>query len=289
MSTAPAHRMNEANGGPTVVRILLGGHLRRLREARGLTRDAAGHVIRASESKMCRLELGRVGFKERDVRDLLTLYGVSEEERASLLEMTREANAPGWWQHYSPVLPTWGEAYVALEEAASIIRAFEIQFLPPLLQTDDYARNLLALQHPDSSDAETSQRVSLRARRRQLLDQPDGPQLWAVIDEAALRRPIGGEEVMRAQIDHLIQTAETYPHITIQVLPYSKASHVTCPGFTLLRFAERDLPDVIYLEHLTGALYLDKPDEVQAYRVAMDQLTIYALTPADSLAFLHSL
>lgn len=176
-------------GGPTVLRITLGTQLRRLREASGITRETAGYAIRASHAKISRLELGRVGFKERDVADLLTLYGVDDgPEREAFLDLARKANISGWWHRYSDVLPSWFEIYVGLEQAASVIRTYEAQFVPGLLQTEDCARAVVRLGHPDGSADDIDRRVHLRMRRQQLLTQPEAPNMWAVLDEAALRR-----------------------------------------------------------------------------------------------------
>ncbi len=181
---------NEASG-PTALRIGLGGELRRRREAAGITREVAGEAIRASPAKISRLELGRVGFKERDVVDLLTLYGVGDAtERAEFLALARQANAPGWWHRYSDLLPGWFETYIGLEQAATMIRTYELQFVPGLLQTREYARAVTLLGHEDAADVE--RRVELRMRRQEVLTAPAAPTLWAVIDEAALRRSLGG-------------------------------------------------------------------------------------------------
>jgi transcriptional regulator with XRE-family HTH domain len=266
--------------GPTVLRILLGSQLRRLREAKGLSREEAGYTIRASESKMSRLELGRVGFKERDVADLLILYGVTDaDERDALLSLARQANQPGWWHKYSDVLPSWFQAYVGLEEAAARIRTYEVQFVPGLLQTEDYARAVMVLGQPSVSASEIQRRVGLRMDRQKLLTRPNPPRLWAVVDEAALRRPIGSPEVMRAQLKHL--TAMTkLPNITIQVMPFRFGGHAAEGlAFVILRFAEADLPDVVYVEQLTSALYLDKREDVDHYAEVMDRLSIQAENP----------
>ena len=179
-------------GGPTVQRLVLGGQLHRLRESRGISAEQAAEAIRGSHSKISRMEHGRVGFKERDVGDLLTLYGVTDgEERAALLNLAREANTPGWWHAYSDILPTWLEAYVGLEAAASVIRTYEVQFVPGLLQTEDYARALIR-QGSAASEDEIHRRTELRVSRQEVLRGPNPPQLWAVVDEGALRRPVGG-------------------------------------------------------------------------------------------------
>jgi len=263
-------------GGPTAQRLVLGGHLRRLREARGITAERAADSIRGSHSKISRMEHGRVGFKERDVADLLTLYGVVDgEERAALLNLARAANLPGWWHAYSDILPTWVAPYVGLEAAASIIRTYQIQFIPGLLQTDDYARALIG-QGNATSDDEVGRSTELRVSRQEILHGPNAPQLWVVLDEGALRRPVGGRAVIRGQVQHLLAMAE-HPSVTIQVLPFSTGAHSAMGGpFTILRFAEPDLQDVVYIEQLTSALYLDKPTEVDSYLEVMEQLCLQA-------------
>ena len=204
---------------------MLGAQLRRLRETKGVTRETAGYEIRASESKISRMELGRVGFKERDVSDLLTLYGIVDEtERESLLELAREANTPGWWHRYSDILPSWFQSYLGLEAAASLIRTYEVQFVPGLLQTEDDARAVILLGHGDASAREVKRRVDLRLARQQMLNRANGSQLWAVVDEAALRRPIGGPGVMREQIKALIAATKA-PNVRLQVIPFNAGGH----------------------------------------------------------------
>ena len=265
---------------PTVLRIILGAQLRRLREASGLSRHEAGDRIRSSESKISRLELGRVSFKERDVADLLTLYGVADQvERDTILEKAREANTPGWWHRYHDVLPNWFQTYVGLEESTSLIRTYEIQFVPGLLQTPDYARAVIRLGNPNASQTEIEHRVELRLRRQKRLSGPDAPRLWAVIDETALRRPLGGPETMRGQLEHLIAMCAR-PNTTIQIMPFRFGGHVAEGGaFTLLRFPEPEVPDVVYLENLTGALYLDKPEETESYLSTIERLCVDSATP----------
>src|SRR6266849_9154313 len=268
-------------GSPTVLRILLGAQLRSLREAKRLSLEEAGNVIRASHSKISRLETGRVGFKDRDIVDLLTYYGVTDEkERETLRALAARANAPGWWHDYSDVLPNWLEPYVGLEEAASQIRTYEIQFVPGLLQTEDYARAVIMLAY--SNPREINRRVGLRIARQSTLTRPDPPSLWAVLDEAALRRPIGGLAVMRRQLRHLIEMSQR-PDVTIQILPFKSGGHAAVGAFSVLRFAEYDLPDVVYLEQLTSALYLDKLEVVDSYLAVMERLCIEAATPANSV------
>jgi transcriptional regulator with XRE-family HTH domain len=266
----------------------LGGHLRRLREASGITREAAGDTIRASSSKISRLELGRVSSKERDVADLITLYGVTDvEEREILLTLARQANAPGWWREYGDVLPNWFETYLGLEQAASVIRAYEPQLVPGLLQTEDYARAIMLLRHLHMSHSEIERRVALRMARQAFLSQPAAPDLWVALDEAALRRPLGDQKVQQAQLLHLIEMAQR-PNITLQIVPFDVGAHAAAGGpFTILRFSEPDLPDIVYLEHLTNALYLDKKRDIVEYLAIMDNLCIQAKSPTDTLSLLR--
>jgi transcriptional regulator with XRE-family HTH domain len=261
----------DAGAGPTALRMALGGQLRRRREAAGITREDAGEAIRASAAKISRLELGRVGFKERDVVDLLALYGVGHgDELAEFLGLTRRANEPGWWQRYHDLLPGWAETYIGLEQAASLIRTYEVQFVPGLLQTADYARAVTRLGYDDAR--EVDRRVELRMRRQEVITAPGGPTLWAVVDEAALRRQLSGSELTRSQLDHLIALAER-PNVRLQVAPFHFGGHAAAGGpFTILRFAEADLPDIVYLEQLTSALYLDKRSDVDQYAAVMDRL-----------------
>ena len=269
------------NDGPTVRRLQLGARLRNLRLAKGVTRDKAGYEIRASESKISRMELGRVSFKERDVVDLLKLYGVDDAgERERLLTLAREANTPGWWHSYGDVLSTWFQNYLDLEQAAELIRTYEIQFIPGLLQTDAYARAVITLGHGTATAEEIDRRADLRMARKQMLQRDESPRLWAVLDEAVLRRPIGGKEVLREQIESLLAMC-TQPSVRLQVIPFSSGGHAAAGGaFTILRFPYPDMPDVVYLEHLTSGLYLDKREDVDQYAAAMGRLTIEAEPPA---------
>ena len=278
------------NSGPTVLRILLGAQLRRLREGKAITREDAGYEIRASGSKISRMELGRVSFKERDVADLLTLYGVSNDaEREALLGLARQANNPGWWHHYGDILPPWFQSYLGLEAAASLIRTYEIQFVPGLLQTPEYARAVILLGHAGATADEIDRRVELRRQRAQILDRLEAPQLWAVIDEAVLRRPIGGAEVMRAQIEFLIEAAKK-PNVRLQIIPFHAGGHAAAGGpFAILRFPEPELPDVVYVEQLTSAIYLDKRDDVDHYAIAMERVCIDAEPPSHTQEILGKL
>ncbi|MEZ0073784.1 helix-turn-helix domain-containing protein [Planotetraspora sp. GP83] len=261
----------------TVLRILLGTQLRRLREHRSITLEEAGRAIRASHSKISRMELGRVSFRVRDVADLLTLYGVTgEADCEALLSLVSQANAQGWWHNYDDVLPSWFETYVGLEQAAGSIRNYEVQFVPGLLQTEDYARAVIRLGHPAAPADDVERRVRLRMARQELLTRPDPPHIWAVVDEAVLRRSLGGPDVMRRQIQRLLELV-ALPHVTLQVVPFSVGGHAAAGGpFSILRFSEADLPDVVYLEQLTSAVYLDKREDADRYLAVMESLCIDA-------------
>ncbi|HEY8558572.1 MAG TPA: helix-turn-helix transcriptional regulator [Actinomycetes bacterium] len=279
-----------APGGPTVQRMLVGTQLRRLRIDAGLSREQAGEAIRASEWKIHRLENGQVGFKERDIIDLLRLYGVADPtEVAEFVALAREANSPGWWQHYGDVLPPWFRTYVDLESVATLIRTYEGQFIPGLLQTDDYMRAVVQGAHLDESAEEAGRRVRLRMARQTLLTREQPPRLWAVVDEAAMRRPVGGREVMRGQLERLIEAAKL-PNVTLQVLAFDAGAHPAMVGsFSVLRFPEEELPDVVYLEHLTSALYLNKPEEVDQYLHIMESICVRAAPPDQTVALLHQI
>ncbi len=282
--------LTDARSGPTVLRIALGTQLRRLREASGLTTAEAAEAIRATHSKISRLERGRSAARQRDVADLLTLYGVTDQaEREKLLTLTRAASAPGWWQQYNDVLPRWFELYIGLEKAASIIRTYEVQFVHGLMQTEDYARAVILISNAHAPADEIERRVSLRMQRQHLLTQPDAPELWAVLDEAALRRPPNGREVRRAQLEHLLELTDL-PNVTLQIVPFNVGPHAAAGGpFTILRFPEPDLPDVVYLEQLNSALYLDQPEDVLDYVTVMHRLCVQAGTGAASKDLLRAL
>lgn len=277
-----------ADRGPTVLRIALGSRLRGLREDNAISREQAGYAIRGSHAKISRLELGQTGYKERDIRDLLTLYGITDPaQREVYFDMARRANKPGWWQPYNDLLPAWFETYLGLEQAAATIRTYEPQFIPGLLQTADYARSIVTAGQRE----QTERRVDIRIRRQQILTRPTGPTVWAVIDECALRRhPGGGPHVLRDQVDHLLHTSATLPNVRIQVLPFTAEGSASpgCP-FSILRFPEPEIADIVYTEQLTSSVYLDKPQDVQAYMSVMDRLSVQALPPKDSRDFLTTL
>lgn len=271
-----------AEGHAPVNRMVLGGQLRRYREAAGVTRAEAGNQIRASESKISRLELGRVATKARDVQDLLAYYGVPAEEVEDLLQLQHDSTRnPRWWNAYSDLLWKKFENYIGLEESAVRIYSFEPLVVPGLMQTERYAKSVISRGLPEAPADEIDRRVALRMRRQRLLGRPKAPRLWAVIDEAVLHRRIGDESVMAEQLEQLL-TLTRAPNVSIQVLPFSVGGPAAEGSFTLLRFAEPDLPDIVYIEHLSGSVHLEKPAETEPYSKATHRLAVDALTPDES-------
>jgi transcriptional regulator with XRE-family HTH domain len=275
--------LEDSAGDSAVLRMRLGSQLRRLREAAGITPDRAGFEIRASRSKISRLENGRVKLKNRDVTDLLLLYGVTDEAvRSKFLALVIRSNVPDWWGEYSDILPGWFESYLGLEAAAATIRSFEVQFVNGLFQTADYARAVTGLGRKTAQEDEIERWVKLRLQRQEMLSRPDPPNVWSVMDEAVLRRPAGSAAVMRAQYRHLIEVAEL-PNVTLQVIPFARGAHAGESGsFTVLRFEEPDLPDVVYLEQLTNAFYLEQRSDVERYLEVVDEISGAALTPDET-------
>jgi transcriptional regulator with XRE-family HTH domain len=280
----------DARCGLAVQRIVLGAQLRRLREAASITTGQAGEAIRASRSKISRLERGQTGVKKRDLAGLLTLYGVTgQSEREALLILARQASAPGWWQQYKDIPPKRLEHYIGLERASSVIRTYGMQFVPSLMQTEDYARAVILLSNPGAPSDETDRRVSLRMQRQQLLTERGAPRLWAVLDETALRRPQSGRDVMRAQLEQLLRLTDL-PNVTLQIVPFRSGPPAAAGSpFTILRFPEPDLADVVYIEHLSGALYLDQPDDIGSHLTVMERLCVQAETGPASQDMLRSL
>jgi transcriptional regulator with XRE-family HTH domain len=271
--------MVDGAGGPTVLRILLGTQLRRLREARGVTAQEAARAIRGSESKISRIELGRTSVREVDIVDLLSLYGITDPgEREELLTLANQANQPGWWHQYQDVLPSWFQAYVGLEESAESIRHYDSQFIPGLLQTEEYAAAVLTL--GEFSLEETERLVVLR-KERQRRFASGSLRLWAIVDEVALFRPVGSPQVLRAQLEHISEVCDQ-PGFALQVVPDSAGAFAAPGSFSILRFAVPDLPDVVYLEQLTSAMYLDKPVDVERYTAAMDKLSAISAPPEET-------
>ena len=279
MAVAP-HSANR----PTVRRRIVGAQLRRLRESSGVSRREAGASIGVGESKLGRIEIGRVGLEEHEVKQLLELYGIHDpHERDALLALAREANRPGWLQAFSGAMPAWFRPYVDLEEAAQVIRTYEVQFIPGLLQTEEYARAVVAHGLSEPPEEEVARRVELRLRRQRILTASNPTRLWAGIDEAALWRPIGGSEVSRAQLRALLDAARLQ-NITVQVMPFRVGGHAGEAGaFTILRFPEPELHDIAYLEQLTGAMYLERDDDMDHYGAAKERLCVQSASPEESM------
>lgn len=276
----------EQNIGPTARRMILGSQLRRLREEAGITRQQAGYNIRGSESKISRLELGRVGFKERDVTDLLTMYGVDDPtERRTFLDMVKQSNEPGWWRRFGDTMPNWFTDLVGLEEAAARIQIWEPIYVSGLLQIEPYARAIFSHGRPEMADERVDQLVALRMRRQKMFSRPDAPRVWMVLDESVLHRPIGGMKVLKQQIEFLLEMS-ALPHVSVQVLPFSRSGLSAEHAFSLLRFGEPELPNIAYVEYLTGAHYIEKREEIEKYSRALDMLAVDAETPERSRSML---
>ncbi|MEU9361963.1 helix-turn-helix transcriptional regulator [Streptomyces sp. NPDC048301] len=272
-----------AGASPTALRMVLGAQLRRMRGEAGITPDIAARRIRCSTAKISRMETGHSPCKERDAADLLELYGVTDPVRtAEFIELVRRAGLRGWWRNYADVMPDWFEPLVGLEEAAASIRTYEAHYVPGLLQTADYAHAVVRSGHALESEEMTRRRVELRLRRQELLQRADAPKLWVLLDEAVLMRPTGGAGVMREQLGHLLEMTEL-PHVIVQVAPFEVTAH-TSPGnaITYLRFAMEGLPDVAYIEHLTNATSVNKPDSTDEYRWILDSLSAQSPSPAES-------
>jgi hypothetical protein len=278
-------RPDGSPAGPTVLRMILGRQLQALREKAGLSIEEAGQAIYSSEWTIRRMEKGDGGLKPIKVKGLLLRYGVTDvREVDAFLALVKDANTPGWWHNYSDVLPNWFRAFPGLEEAASVIRGYEPQCVPGLLQTEDYARELTAIGFPDATSDETERRVALRLARQRLLTRPEPPHLWVILDESVLRRPVGGREVMRGQIASLIEAA-SQPNITLQVLPFTAGPHQAMYGmFQIFRFPAPELKDVVYGENMTSTFYLDKTEDVGAYMMAMDRLCTMAISAEDTVS-----
>ncbi|MFI9599019.1 helix-turn-helix domain-containing protein [Streptomyces sp. NPDC004069] len=271
--------MSEPRSAPTVGQVVLGRRLWDLRESAGLKREEAARVLHVAPATVRRMEMAEVALKIPYLQLLLKAYGVSEEEAEAFMRLAEDANQPGWWQRFHDILPGWFSMHVSLEGAAALIRSYEPHFVPGLLQTEDYARGVLKSGAVGQTSPEDIERhVALRMQRQDLLTRPDAPRFWVVMDETALRRQVGGPEVMRAQIDRLLEAAKL-PNVTLQVAPFSAGPHAGTYGpFVLFRFAVPELPDMVYSEYLTGAVYLDAREEVASHLEVMDRMAAQAAT-----------
>ena len=278
------------HGSPTALRMFLGRQLQALREKAGLSYEEAGQAIYSSEWTIRRMERAEGGLKALTVKSLLMAYGVTDvREIDAFLALARDASRPGWWHRYDDVLPSWFRVAVGLEESAALIRSYQPQVIPGLLQTEAYVRAITAASFPSAPPEDTERRVALRLARQDLLKRPAPPQYSVVLEETVLRRPIGDRAVMRGQIQRLLETAAR-PNITIQVLPFSAGWHPAMYGmFNIFRFPDDALPDVVYSEALTSAYYLDKPDETAQYAEALDRMCALAATPDQSVVILRDI
>ncbi len=282
--------MRARSGNPPTIRlIVLGKRLQDLRKRANKTLEDAAAVLDVSALTIRRMENGQVGWKPPYVRDLLAAYGVTgEKEVEDFLAMVKEANEPGWWYRHRTALPEWFRAYVALEEAADLIRAYEPHFVPGLLQTEDYARAVLRA-GSGVEPAEADRRVAVRMERQKLLSRADAPVLWVVVDETVLRRPVVPVEVLRRQIDHLVE-ANARPNVTVQIMPFSLGLYPGMYGpFYIFRFPHEELQDIVYVENLVGAVYLDEYDDVTAFQQALDRMSAQALPARRTEATLGAL
>ncbi|MET7892031.1 helix-turn-helix transcriptional regulator [Streptomyces mirabilis] len=281
---------NRSGGSaPTVLRMVLGKRLKQLREQAGVSFEEAARAIEVTPLTVRRIEKAEVGLRIPYVKELLRTYGVPATEIDDFLTLAREANQPGWWYKYRDVLPEWFSAYVSLESEASVIRLYEPHYVPGLLQTNDYATALIRVGFPNESKEDVARRVALRTRRQDLLAKPDAPAIWAILDETVLRRPVGGAEVMRAQIDRLHEVLDM-PKVRIQVMRFGVGAHPGAFGpFHHFRFGFSELPDVIYTESLAGAVYVDRPGDVVTYLEVLDRMSVQAEPVARTRAILAEL
>ncbi|RAJ65558.1 helix-turn-helix protein [Streptomyces sp. Amel2xB2] len=259
---------------PTVLRIVLGKRLKELRESRDIPLEEAARALSVSHLTIRRIENAQVSLKIPYVRELLRLYAVSDEEARDFTDMAERANEPGWWHNYKTALPDWFRAYVSLETAAEVIRVYEPHYMTGLLQTRDYARTVIRAGFPYEPEEDLERRVELRIRRQALLEKPDAPKLWVVLEEAALRREVGGPAVMRAQIERVMEVAAD-PRITLRILPLSAGAHSGTSGhMTYFRFHEQELQDIVYTEvGLTSAVYFDQRPDVVAHLEAYTRIS----------------
>ncbi|MFC9909686.1 helix-turn-helix domain-containing protein [Streptomyces sp. NPDC059862] len=272
--------------------MILGRQLEELRTRAGLTYEQAGAALGVSHSTIRRMEAAKVArLRLADAEKLLQVYGVTDQQEIdTFLKSVREANKRGWWHTYRDVLPDWFAAYLSLEQAALQIRAYENQFVHGLLQTESYARALLGAGNPHAPAEATERRVALRMRRQELLTRREPPRVWVVMDETVLRWPVGGADVMRAQVDHLIEM-NRLPQVTLQIMRFANGPHpaMRAGAFHLFRFRARELPDIVYLNGLVGAVYLDKSDDVVVYREALDRLGAQAAPAGKTEALLGAI
>ncbi|MEV8589139.1 helix-turn-helix transcriptional regulator [Streptomyces sp. NPDC051180] len=287
--------MSEPRSAPTVGQVVLGRRLQDLRERAGLKREEAAKILRVAPATVRRMETAEVALKIPYVQLLLKEYGITDSEAEGFIALAEEANLPGWWQRFHDVLPGWFSMYVSLEGAASLIRAYEPQFVPGLLQTEAYARAILRSGavgggSDAGKDEDAERHVALRMERQSLLTREDAPKFWVIMDETVFRRPVGdGPEVMRDQLDRLLEASES-PNVTLQIAEFASGHHPGTYGpFVLFRFAMPELPDMVYSEYLTGAVYLDARPEVASHLEVMDRMAAQAATAQRTKEILRNL
>ncbi len=268
---------------PTVRKRRLVSELRRLREAAELTIEEVGERLECSASKISRIETGRVGVSPRDVRDMLAAYGADSATLDELVQLAREARRKGWWDEYGDIVPG---RYVGYEADADSIRTYQGLMIPGLLQCEAYTRSLISQVLPEASTAEIDRRVRLRKARQALLNEDDPLRLHVVIDEAALRRLVGGIEVMRVQMARLLQVG-SLPNVTVQVVPFDAGGYSAMDGpFVILSFPGQLDSDVVYIESTRSGVYLEQPGDVSWYAEVFERLVRTALPPAGSASLI---
>ncbi|MER5638234.1 helix-turn-helix transcriptional regulator [Kitasatospora sp. NPDC002227] len=276
--------------GPVQHRRQVGRRLKELRETSGLTTEQAGAAIQRSDSTMSRIENGKRNVQLIELKGLLDAYEVSAEVRSELLALARSAPEGGLWTAFEAAFPPDMETYLGLEEGSSTLRVFSLSTVHSLLRTRKSLTGIIRAGLPTAGADEVDRLVEAHlARQRVLAREPDPVELQVVLDEAALRRPAGGVEAMREQLDHLVHCAENVPNVTLQVLPFSKGSHGSpSGGFTLMGFPDPSEPEVVYCDTIGGNLYLHRPQEVRRFTQLFGRLCGAALDPAESVEFLRS-
>ncbi|MDF4254104.1 MULTISPECIES: helix-turn-helix domain-containing protein [unclassified Streptomyces] len=277
--------MPERSTGSTVPRRQLGRYLRDLRNQARFTVRAAAHELEWSEAKMWRIETGQTSLRSHDAETMCKVYGASPDITKALMGLAKETKARGWWHSYGDVIPERFDIFIGLEEAAARIDWYESELVPGLLQTDDYARMIISTDNPDDDEEEITRRVNLRIARQALLTRRSAaPTLRIVLNEAVVRRPVGGHHQMAEQLRHLLHASEL-PTVTLRVVPFSAGLHrgVMSGQFGILRFPQTGdgtdtEPPTVYADGFTGDLYLDKPDEVARYDTAFDDIWKRSLT-----------
>ncbi|WP_405608203.1 helix-turn-helix domain-containing protein [Streptomyces sp. NBC_00076] len=279
-------RSGAGTSAPTVLRMILGRRLQERRLGAGVSLDDAAKALRVTSLTIRRLEKADVGLKPLYVEKLLQTYGAEQQEIDEFVDLAERANEPGWWHAYRDVVPSWFTAYVSLESGARTLRTYEPQYVTGLLQTHAYARAVLQGGFPNESEEDLQRRVDLRLRRQSLLEKSDAPTLWVVMEEAVLHRVAGDAEIMRAQIDRLLEVSEL-DHVSVDVVPFTAGAHVgACAPFTYFRFEEPELPDVVYSEILSASVYLDQRSDVSAHLEAHNRMSLLT-SSADSKALLN--